>query len=53
MSKNRPIELSTSIQFNQMKCEKPMRFANSPAFKLVQFNLELPEEVAYLFQRNL
>ena len=41
---NRPIELSTSIQFIQMKREKRIRFADSPAFKL-----ELPEDLFYPF----
>ena len=40
--RNQPIELSTSIQFLQMKSEKRMRFADSPAFKL-----KLPEDFFY------
>lgn len=40
--RNQAIELSTSVQFLQMKSEKRMRFADSPAFKL-----KLPEDFFY------
>lgn len=42
LCRNQAIELSTSVQFLQMKSEKRMRFADSPAFKL-----KLPEDFFY------
>ena len=45
--KNEAIELSTSIQFIQMKAEKRIRFSDSP-----KFNLELPDDFFYPFLSN-